>query len=186
MAFKSTPGNANVQQGGGPPGTVHCLHRIPHLENSPDQSGMVSPSRNFTASYPKGFIYIYIKFVFKIFFSFKACLFTHGGNKTALLVWCSAGIGTDLRNLMSLWHQEVKIQWCPAVASLPTTHPGVPAEPLGWGQRGDCPGIVTYLFPVCQLCLQWSVHLPIFYIKLLTIQLIFWKINEMLLVLKSR
>lgn len=38
------------------------------------------------------------------------------------------------------------------------------------GQSGDRPGIATCLCPVCQLCLRWSVHSAIFYLKLLFCQ----------------
>ena len=49
-------------------------------------------------------------FVFRMFFLYKAYSFTQNGNETALLFQWPSGAGTDLRNLMSLWHSEATMQ----------------------------------------------------------------------------
>lgn len=40
---------------------VPYLQCVLPSENSPSQAGMVSPCRKFTASYPKGYIYLSVK-----------------------------------------------------------------------------------------------------------------------------
>lgn len=112
------------------------------------------------------------------FFSFKA--WPSMGMRHPSLHLPSAGWTPRTRSVSgSMVSMTLMISsWASFHRFLPQIHPGIPPEPVGWGQSQDCPSIIARLRLVEELCLEWSAHLRLLIENCYSAY--FYKLTEML------